>query len=336
MTERKTAPPMARGNCALKDSRNMPFLWLHLELDDAGLTPYEMRVYIHVVRRAGKENACWESLPNMASHCDIGIATIKRALKGLIGKNMLDKHPRNGDTSIYRITDISDWHIDCHRPSSEMTQVMREPGGSSEMNGGVAHTEQGGSSEMTYKVDPFKQIPEVDPSKSEPARQNGHSYSKTKPYHPGLTPYQGSTEFMEERPWMVKWHRANPVYAKGFVDFMRKYLETTESYRDGAANSNAIGYLGEVNPSKPELVSAARLQRLNALWMEFLEPEVDKLMPQAPKDGRPILSDDQLDQLRVVRDSDGILSAEEMMLITPGLKINNPNWSNVRFQGAAS
>ena len=49
----------------------------------------------------------------------------------------------------------------------------------------------------------------------------------------------------------------------------------------------------------------------------------------------PDLSDGQLEKLRALHAQGEHLSGEEMMLITPGFKINNPNWGNVRFLAEA-
>lgn len=48
-------------------------------------------------------------------------------------------------------------------------------------------------------------------------------------------------------------------------------------------------------------------------------------------DGRPTLTPEQHQELCRIRDSTGDLSSEEMMLITPGLQVDYPNWENVRF-----
>ena len=105
------------------DSRKAPFLWLHYELDDMGLSPQEFRLYVHIVRRAGKGGACWEAVGNMADHCGMSESSVKRALKVLIKKGMLDKQPRTGETSVFTIQDIEKW---------DLNPGHTDPGGRSE------------------------------------------------------------------------------------------------------------------------------------------------------------------------------------------------------------
>ena len=46
---------------------------------------------------------------------------------------------------------------------------------------------------------------------------------------------------------------------------------------------------------------------------------------------QPPLTPAQIEELRRIDAEGGYISNEEAMYIIPGLKINNPNWKNVRF-----
>ena len=48
-------------------------------------------------------------------------------------------------------------------------------------------------------------------------------------------------------------------------------------------------------------------------------------------DGRPVLSQSQVEELRRIDSEGGYVSNEEAMYIIPGFKVDNPNWKNVRF-----
>ncbi|MBT9316261.1 helix-turn-helix domain-containing protein [Leptothoe spongobia] len=165
----------------VNDARKLPFIWLNLALDDAGLNPYEFRIYVHVVRRAGKNGECFETVANMAANCNMSTGSAKRALKGLIDKQMLARESRSGTTSIYRIEDIEQWATegDGQNRSTPLPGSEGSRGGSEGSRGGSEGSR--GGSETTHKEDPFKQIP-LNKSPEEnspltPQRGNGVSES---------------------------------------------------------------------------------------------------------------------------------------------------------------
>ena len=59
-------------------------------LDDYGLDPYEMRVYIRLARRAGMGGQCWESISKMASSCRMSDRLLKR-LPGTTNRSESDQ-----------------------------------------------------------------------------------------------------------------------------------------------------------------------------------------------------------------------------------------------------
>jgi len=174
------------------DSRRLPFIWINLELDDAGLNPYECRMYLHIVRRAGHDGACYETVANMAAHCNMSTGSAKRALRGLIDKGLLSRDSRRGTTSVYKVTNINLWATEGGSQNvatpEEPTEndMFDSPGqnvatplpgqnrstGGSEGSGGGSHGSgdgserstggqngSGGGSETTHKEDPLKKDP---------------------------------------------------------------------------------------------------------------------------------------------------------------------------------
>lgn len=75
------------------------------QLDDAGLTPAEFRVFCRIARRG----ECAESVPNMAAGCRMHRDSVWQALKELRARGMVTKESRSGATSIHRITLCSEW-----------------------------------------------------------------------------------------------------------------------------------------------------------------------------------------------------------------------------------
>lgn len=79
------------------------------ELDDAGLDPYQARVYIAVCRRAFKTGKCWESIPNLAERLGICDRKVREVLQQLVARRMLRRIYRQGQPSIYQPTESTAW-----------------------------------------------------------------------------------------------------------------------------------------------------------------------------------------------------------------------------------
>jgi|GEM_PF-6746284 len=99
-------------------------IFVHSELDDSGLDPFEFRLYARIVRRAGKDGICYESIASMAAGCGMAEGTLKRRLRNLLSIGAIEKERRPGRACIYRPIPIAFW-----RPRSDITQAKRDPGG---------------------------------------------------------------------------------------------------------------------------------------------------------------------------------------------------------------
>jgi len=91
-----------------KDRRDNP-IYASRELDEYGLTPNELRVYIRIARRAGEEGKCWESIPNMARAIGLGESTVRRCCQILALARLTSEQPIEGWTTERRINPISRW-----------------------------------------------------------------------------------------------------------------------------------------------------------------------------------------------------------------------------------
>jgi len=78
-------------------------------LDDYGLDPYEMRVYIRLARRAGMGGQCWESISKMAHACRMSDRKLKDCLVLLLGANLIKQLKRSGFTDVYELLPESHW-----------------------------------------------------------------------------------------------------------------------------------------------------------------------------------------------------------------------------------
>lgn len=78
-------------------------------LDDAGLDPYEFRVYARIARRAGTGD-CFETQSAMAEGCQMGERKLRDALKALKERGMIGPHGQsNNGAVVYRLTPREEW-----------------------------------------------------------------------------------------------------------------------------------------------------------------------------------------------------------------------------------
>lgn len=61
---------------------NVPFM--PAGLDDLGLDPFDLRVYLRIFRRAGVDGVCFESVHNMAAGCRMSETRVHEALRELL------------------------------------------------------------------------------------------------------------------------------------------------------------------------------------------------------------------------------------------------------------
>jgi hypothetical protein len=74
----------------MSDKPKSGISWIHSSLDEAGLNPFEMRVYVHVCRRAGENGQCFGSVRGNRSDVRHGPED-SQALSARIGA------PKNAD-----------------------------------------------------------------------------------------------------------------------------------------------------------------------------------------------------------------------------------------------
>ena len=91
-----------------QNQEKLPPVFIHSKLDDYGLTPAQFRIYGHLSRREGKDGA-WASVASMARFCHMEVKTVRKCLKDLLSFGMINRQERPGDSSVYRLTAISEW-----------------------------------------------------------------------------------------------------------------------------------------------------------------------------------------------------------------------------------
>lgn len=171
---------------SISDHRKAPFVWLHLEALThlAQFPPSCDRVYLHILKRAGHEGKCWQSISNLAEEVNLSEGTTKRALVMLLKAGMLHKENRPGQSSIYSVTCPNKWK-NTQVKNDLPTQVKNDLGQIEPRSDLIyppgSNLTYPPRSNLTYKLDPI----ELDPNKLDPtldrARENFDFEAKPAP-----------------------------------------------------------------------------------------------------------------------------------------------------------
>jgi DNA-binding MarR family transcriptional regulator len=144
-----------------QDRSEMNVLFIHSELDDAGLKPSEFRVYAHLSRRAGKGRA-YPGIDSISAVCRINKTTAIEAIKHLESMGMIEVNRIKGVRNVYVLTKRSRWLIDRSNPGNGMPPVLFEvtdssiSGNGAVPNGGTKGNPQriskGGNPSLALKI----------------------------------------------------------------------------------------------------------------------------------------------------------------------------------------
>lgn len=99
----------------VEDGRKPRVIYVDIELDDAGLSLAEFRLYTHIARRClGRRGQMFEGMDSAARHCRMNRDTAWEAIKELVRRNMLRCTKNPGRPNTYTLTDKSEWWM--HSP----------------------------------------------------------------------------------------------------------------------------------------------------------------------------------------------------------------------------
>lgn len=79
-------------------------LFIHSDIDDAGLTPAEFRVLAHLSRRAGKNGICHPGIRSISKTCHLSRGTVGTVLESLEKRKFVATSKRHGFLTEYAIT----------------------------------------------------------------------------------------------------------------------------------------------------------------------------------------------------------------------------------------
>ena len=158
---------------------NKYFVMIPNLVDDLGLDPYAVRLYLHIKRRAGAENVCYESVTSMARNCEMSrtqVVRCKRVLERTTvnGKPLItieEGLPKKGQRPPHyiRVTDIM--LENCRRYNPEVQAVPDVDLGSykpKSTTGTVqVHHRNSGVPVVDYKKNPLRRTHEEEPGESD-------------------------------------------------------------------------------------------------------------------------------------------------------------------------
>ena len=88
-----------------KPIRERDRIFVHIDLDQLGLDPYEFRIYGHIARR----RTCFVSLDKMADACCMSVRKAQYALQVLHRAGLIDKETRKGRANTFKVAKPSRW-----------------------------------------------------------------------------------------------------------------------------------------------------------------------------------------------------------------------------------
>lgn len=179
---------------------------------DNELNPYEMRLLVHYVRRAGENLSCWEGTDESARICQMDARKVRETRKSLMDRGYIYIEERAGKTPLITVVNIWD------KNRSLMTTPNKNVRPTPNKNAGTPLTKM--QDEVYSQVEPVEvnkdsaasgEVAVGVPSESE-EKQNAkatlevtleaESSQPEKPPTPAATPRPTKTPDWQTRPWL--------------------------------------------------------------------------------------------------------------------------------------
>jgi hypothetical protein len=154
-----------------QDQSDFRVIFVPSEIDELGLSAAQFRVYGHLARRAGKNDA-YPGIPSIARICKLHEDTVRASLILLRQWNLISVTTRPGMTNLYRLTRPSEWKTPLRNESP--TSVSHP----SETNGGHPSESDGPHPSETrgYEGSPRRKSTKGTPVFVRPQREELASY----------------------------------------------------------------------------------------------------------------------------------------------------------------
>ena len=151
-------------------------LFWHSFIDDYGLTGNQLKLYLHIFRRAGYSGECWSSAQSMADHCRVTRRSILSLLGQLESLRMITVSKKAGHTHRIQLRETSEWvqrGKGCEMGDTPTCETRGTPTREMRSTGGVKPETHGGVKREAHKDTPYQHHPYNNhPSKDTPAESN--------------------------------------------------------------------------------------------------------------------------------------------------------------------
>ena len=247
------------GKHAAEDQRDDMPVFIHSELDDFGLTPFEFRAYAHLARRVNdRKGEYYEKLKNGADVCRMDVKTYRAALVALEEYGLVSREERPGQTSVFRLNPKSAWRTPTK--SGRATKSGRGAG-----NGRGTPTESGrptptesGSQRYSQEGSPSKVLPSTPQTPHEPATVSAAAVEERdqedKADLEDLTPFQRRQATRPpDKLAASRLATYHPQAWNALIDFRRMHGEV----RDAQFNAWARAVAEDVDAHGERIVAAA-------------------------------------------------------------------------------
>lgn len=155
---------MTPPNIIRQDEINVVFV--RSELDDAGLDPFEFRVYAHIARRVN----CFAKMDNIGAICGMSGRQARRSLMSLAEKGMIEMVKRPGSTHLITLMPPRNWSepvwVEIRKNRSTWKSSSPEQGTDCKSTG-ADWNDRGGRTVSPPKDIPSKGIPIRDSEESD-------------------------------------------------------------------------------------------------------------------------------------------------------------------------
>ena len=113
----------SRDELGIDDQRDDLPIFIHSQLDDYGLDPYEFRLYARLARRAGRNNTAHESITRMAAETGVSARKLRYSLRVLAAARLITLEQRQGRRPVCSLLPARAW-----RPKEDLPGIREEVG----------------------------------------------------------------------------------------------------------------------------------------------------------------------------------------------------------------
>lgn len=248
------------GRHAAEDKRDGMPVFIHSELDDFGLTPFEFRAYAHLARRVNdRSGTYWESLEEGARVCRMNVKTYRTALAGLVDLGLVSREDRPGQTSVYRLNPQSEWRTPTESGRATTSGRGTESGrGTPTESGRTPLPDQVDKGtplkELPLRYSPLPPNPPSEPTTTEAEAAAAERDREDKADLEGLTPYQRRQATRPpDKLAASRLATYHPQAWNALIDFRRMHGEV----RDAQFNAWARAVAEDVDAHGERIVAAA-------------------------------------------------------------------------------